>query len=567
VIIMHSSTGPGVPAVFRADCLLGLVLLFPVHRQLPQESLKDVRAQLRTASTRAIAAGAQKQVIARIGLAQTDLHDLEGALRTAEAVDPLAESDSRGRNFGIELMRLQVRSGQSALVLKKLESLKNTAPSLDSRKVVLAIARALAQSGDQAGAATLCREAARAIPADSKDPFDRSAYLFDIAQAQVDVGDRPGARATVRELATLAKDFRRTSNHVAWLYGNLGLLYAGTGDAASAQKAFQRALQELDPQEVTSFHARKVIAARQAQAQDLQAALATAKAIPATDDDRGGPWDRLARADALQEIAQVQLSRGDVEGAQGTVALLEDGDDRDKLRLEIAKSLAGAGKVERALKVASQIEHNPTRKAEAMLEVAAILGRKQRKRLAQEIARSVTYPDLPDLLGVKPAIPFDYKNLDTWGLPYLSLFAFTGRLRHWAEESEGDLAAAAMRCRVALEGHVTIGHPKGLHEWHVRKVAAAQAAAGDVKGALAWLNLFDDEARRLDALLSVAEGVARWLEAIGLAHEVLAPKARLAEQELAELWSQLASDDPGPAERAVWRLALGLRDKTPPASP
>src|SRR5262249_22124419 len=147
-----------------------------------------------------------------------------------------------------------------------------------------------------------------------------------------------------------------------------------------------------------------------------------------------------------------------------------------------------AGEGAKAITIAGNITEE-SRKAQAMLQIATILARRGDKTSARKLAEGLTYPRVRDefLRRLGQNQQFDFRDYKTWGEYYENTSVFTISSFRAAQETAGDLTAAAMQCRVVLEGRGGISYSKVLDHWDVRKVAKAQATAGDASGALGWL--------------------------------------------------------------------------------
>src|SRR5262249_54658055 len=102
---------------------------------------------------------------------------------------------------------------------------------------------------------------------------------------------------------------------------------------------------------------------------------------------------------------------------------------------------------------------------------------------------------------------FVFRDHTSWGELYESGPAFTKISHLLNQQTAGDLTAAALRCRIALEGRGGITYSDVLDQWEVGTVAKAQAAAGDLTGALAWVERLSPP-KRVEALAGLAESLA-----------------------------------------------------------
>lgn len=488
--------------------LLPMVVFLAISTgRLDAEVIPELRARLESARIQAVKTNADARSLADIGSAQVAIDDLDGALRTIAAMSAGDRQSAFGADVLEHLVRSQVRQGDVDGAMDSLESFGSTS----WLRIIRTIVSTAAETGKQERAKRICRETTDEIDADY-DPLPRFLLLLEVARIQLAIDDKSGARRTLGVLEKIASEFTEDNgindrNAKARALAGIGLVKSRTGDVKSGRDAFQRALQLTNLKCTDYKRIRRFIAVAQAEAGYVEDAIKTAKSIPLPT-DRDDALNSLARSRALEDIATIQLSSGDLDGAYGTVMLLEYGDeDRDLLLLQIAKQRAEKRDLLRAINTVWFIS-NEIRRSQAALEVAAIAAAQGKKETAQTIARGLISPRVRWGRGFVSERAFDFEDLETWGLPYGKLRAFTISMHLRAEERAGDLVAAAMRCRVALQGAGNIKDSKMAEKWHVRKVAAAQASAGDAKGALAWADELS-KPKRLPALLGIAEGLQK----------------------------------------------------------
>jgi predicted negative regulator of RcsB-dependent stress response len=180
------------------------------------------------------------------------------------------------------------------------------------------------KSGGRREAEKTLREALDAVEREEKTNPDSSTSFLQIAVAQVTVGDRPGALATVDRL-----------DHVLASTEDLGRKEILLQDVAMTQAQMGEipaALQTADkilPGGLRDF-ALQVIAEQQAQQGDLRGALETAAHIR---DSTWGPF-------ALRRIAHAQAESGDSAGALETIGKLQADSARAEALSGVAFELA-----------------------------------------------------------------------------------------------------------------------------------------------------------------------------------------------------------------------------------
>jgi hypothetical protein len=141
------------------------------------------------------------------------------------------------------------------------------------------------------------------------------------------------------------------------------------------------------------------------------------------------------------------------------------------------------------------------------LEVAAALARQGKKAVARALAQKLDYPRARSINDLPGAAPFRFDDSKTWGARYEFMFAVGIHSMMGAQQREDELLAAAVRCRVALDGRDSITRRVMSKRWNVRRTAEAQASEGDAAGALKWSAELP-RPQRLAALIGAAEGHA-----------------------------------------------------------
>ena len=225
------------------------------------------------------------------------------------------------------------------------------------------------------------------------------------------------------------------------------------------------------------------IAVAQAKAGRVSDAVATALAIQ---------YYPQYKNQALLEIADVQLSRGNQKGATDTADKITDSSTKAIAFLTIAVAYAKSGEKETARNIAGQIH------------------------LVEQ-----------SMLPLKRPTQFEYRRPETWGHLYDKSASFgTIASRLGAVKEAQRLAGAAMTLAQALGESHHERYAEMLKDirWPeiVRAIARAHAASGNAREALAWASRIgsdkkidardDQDARirveqRISALVGVAEGI------------------------------------------------------------
>ena len=289
---------------------------------------------------------------------QIKLGDIEGALQTAKSIKndmqralalsavAVAQMRARERALAADTFRLAERAAQaskpevyrtSALlilasaqaqagdVVAALETLKAIAQDSGGDKAMAEIAVAQAQAGDTEGA----RHTAEALT----DDFKATTALPAIAVALVKRGDRTAATQAIEQALQAAAAIHDASAK-AWALREIAAAQAGLGDRASAAATFQQALQAADGIEKESGKslALNIIAMAQLEAEDIEAALETARRVS----------DSTFKGLVLVAIAYSQSERS-VPGASETcqealeiARSIEDDFWRDLIRARVA---------------------------------------------------------------------------------------------------------------------------------------------------------------------------------------------------------------------------------------
>jgi hypothetical protein len=173
------------------------------------------------------------------------------------------------------------------------------------------------------------------------------------------------------------------------------------------------------------------------------------------------------------------------------------------------------------------------------------------RRAARNIATSLDYPRTDDRFvnAFGGAVnQFRFNDPATWAADFDDRFAFTTHGSQFQQERVTDLAAAAMRCRVALERQVPCD--KRYRGADPRKMAKAQAVGGDSRSVLARMKALG-ESEEVETLLGLAEGFAEFRDEND--HVKRAPAAPSTAVQM-ELWTDLGADPP-----RAWPAAVRLQ--------
>jgi tetratricopeptide (TPR) repeat protein len=443
-------------------------------------------------------------LLVEIGLTQLALDDLAGAQATAKALPAKYARLNGGEayaDFLTELAVAFVRRGD-------LQSARNTCNShLDepdcwtSTRVLLGIARAQAGRGDHAGARQTCDDALRDV---EKSPW----LLIDVARTQVRIGD-DRALDTLKKAETLIDSLPAKSQDRAELSARLAVPLALRGDRERATQFLKQAptvldLTAKDPmQKENNDNARRWIAYAYARIGDFANATRVAAGI----EDTWRDWTYAG-------IAIAQWSKCDLDAAQRTLQAGPEGDLRDEILVELARARSLRADVETALTTMRLIKDD-WRRAQATLEIAASMAKQGKKQEAQRLVASINYLRIrgfdADQQHAGEQLKFDL--LAKWGTSTEHKHALSFSMGSWQQawRKSGDLLAAAVRCRTALDGRGSVKSLAKPDYWDVRKAAYAQASEGDAAGALGWADRLPNP-DRIVALLGAAKGYAEHLK-------------------------------------------------------
>jgi hypothetical protein len=435
-----------------------------------------------------------------IGIAQIKVKDQKEAQKTLAIV---AAGNPRDIcEFVGCLAALQARMGDFEKALVTVSSIRWKSWHFSHCQALLAVARGAADAGFKTGAT---KAIARAIGVAEhiQDHAVRHSIMCDIGMTQIALGLSVDARKTLGVLEDLIPKINTNEQSLARALCSMGCLCEKLPDHPSATKYFAEAVRAIDVKSLGGGVAHEMIAVAQAEAHDVVGAIQVAQSIPET-----FPLS-ANRTKALYGIAMIQISRNDCLGAEKTASQIRQFlNYRSLILIAIAKSYAHSGKTMKAIAVADRIKGD-SRKAQAMLEIATIVAQRGDKKTAWKIADGLNYPQAHDpFIGSTSSGPrFVFRDSKTWGVHYEPTGGFTMASLQHGKETANDLTAAAMRCRVALEGNGIGIDRKILNRWDVRSIANVQSANGDAIGALTWAEYLSG-LQRLSALLGVADGLA-----------------------------------------------------------
>ncbi len=231
--------------------------------------------------------------------------------------------------------------------------------------------------------------------------------------------------------------------------------------------------------------------------------------------------------EALYAIAVAQVKANDVDGAVRTALSVEHFVQyRDDALHKVVDHQIAKRDLKTALATAEKV-HTPSRKAAAILKVAAAHARSGDRKTAANVAARIelTQRDGDAHPGVKNR-RFDYRLPRSWGVCYDAGLAFTfGSYRMSVKRAE-EVAAAAMGLSLALGQKPDQSYAilfNGINTVELtRALARTHAVSGDASDALAWaqqigssgkVNSYEDHdarcavRRRIYALIGVAEGI------------------------------------------------------------
>lgn len=432
-----------------------------------------------------------------LGPAQLALGDLEGALETIRKLSFDGLALPWDTDFLRDLAAALTRSGNGVAPAYEVITLRG-----DRKRGIyyvqerLAIALGQADAKDVEAAKKTCREVCAAAEPDC-----------DVARIQFRLGDLEGARQSRRLIEAAAKELPPTGQERALLCADMAVMCWEMGDKPSSDRILQEGFRAVAGNVRFRENALRYISAANAKVGNVADAVSIAEQLSEKSSER---------AEAYASVALLHWSRGDLAAAQKTILLDADldSDTRDLVLLEIAKAHAQKKEFKQAMATARLVKGD-LRRAQTILEAATIQARAGNIEAAAAGVNALDYPRYEREIVDKSPQPFRFEDPGTWGLPFLSgrpfFISLTGR--RYDIESEGDLVAAAVGCRIAIKGRGTIPYIIEMNDWDVRKAAEAQAGTGDAAGALEWSGRLPED-RRLLALIGVAEGLAQHERAV-----------------------------------------------------
>ncbi len=345
--------------------------------------------------------------------------------------------------------------------------------------------------------------------------------LCDIASAQAEAGDKAGARATVSKALQTAQKIDDAHLHTAAL-SNIAAMQAEAEDIAGALQTAGKIDDAYNRPRALS-----TIAAAQAEAGDIAGALQTAGKI---DDAYNRPW-------ALSTIAAAQAETGDKAGARATLAealqtarkigkaynrawalstiaaaQAETG-DKAGARVTLAEALQTAGKIGKAYNRPRALSTIAAAQAEAgdiagALQTAGKIDNASDRAWALS-AIATAQAEAGDKAGASATAAEALQIAEKIGgliAPSRALSAIAA-----AQAVAGD--KAVVRAIVAIAENIAenIAAAPVIAPFHTATfidIAAMQAEAGDIAGALQTAGKIDNAGGRAQALSAIAAAQA-----------------------------------------------------------
>jgi hypothetical protein len=514
----------------------------------PGKGKPDVQAILREASALAREQGANesywiKRTLLEIGAVQVRAGDFDGALKSISAssydygrkgglielAEAIARNGDRERAFRVLALvtdhgwrqdymddQVQLQWVEYLIAAGKIDRARGAVKQLKSERYRPDGERKLAvgcfRIGDAVQAAAHF-DASISGP-ESKDDFDRARAFWETAEAQLACGMADAAKATVRRLAD------KVELRDPWAKVNAltesAVIMARAKDERSARDLFVRAAAaQAGVNGLNISGALQLIANGQARAGFFEDALKSASAIR----------DVSRRDDGLHEVALMQLTSGDVMGAQATADQIQVYRQYQELVLARVADYHAAGRDFKAALVAAERLKQPSQRAATMLRVATAQARSGDLKAAEEIAGRVRTTARDDALPpVGAGKGFEFARPDSWGVCDLGM-SFTMASYHASLDRAAEVAATAMTLAQILKRKPTKSYAGSFERFEpnpvLRSAARAHAASGDPNEALTWAREIgsagapvrgDSDARRalerrIYALVGVAEGV------------------------------------------------------------
>jgi RNA polymerase sigma factor (sigma-70 family) len=366
-------------------------------------------------------------------------------------------------------------------------------------------------AGDEPATTRLDDILDEALAAARKLASPPSGLLREIATARVKGGNKPAAEKEFAEVyRILDKSIAKADAHgKPFLVTNLGSARVRGGDRAAARVSFQKALElaRSKPQENDRSDALQYLARSQAECGEIAAALEAAR----------GVQPEMYRDQVLADIAVAQVRDGDIRGGSKTIAGLGP--------LGRVKAWIGVARLQAASdRPAAVLSLREARQAMDLLEKAHQPGFLGEIALVQAEAESEAAArktiDEADALARRDNTGF-YKP---WHLTELAVARARAGDRRGAKrileevlsgpDFEDHPGPIPVRACIALgdfrTAYRTLHQPfmdETLQTAGLLELARAQAASGDVKGAVAWARAEEEPRARAFALLGAAEGL------------------------------------------------------------
>ncbi len=212
----------------------------------------------------------------------------------------------------------------------------------------------------------------------------------------------------------------------------------------------------------------------------------------------------LIRADLLAQLAELQAASGDVTGARATLGDVMPVDRRDGPLAEVAQALALSGQADAAREAAGQIR-DMVKQQDALLTVAGLLGAEKVDQLPNPFDRvradclaAKVMAQRGKAAEAKALIARASAGLEELGDAYQQTLARCKVVS--AQAAAGDIKGA-----IASAEKIEEAIPRG---WAMRDIAEAQAIAGDAKTAIATAGRIEQRLEKATALRLIAEAQA-----------------------------------------------------------
>ena len=379
------------------------------------------------------------------------LHRLAEALARAgkreRAFDVLHQLDSyhglrqNPWNDGVQLRWIEylIASGELGRAGKAIDQLKSEEHRPEGlRKLAVGYAK----SGDAGRASELFARALNAAATLQEERY-RCRALSETAAAQLSFGKADAAKAAIHRLA------EKIEFKDPWVKSSAlresAVLMARANDEQTAHDFFRRALgAQKAVDALNEYNALKHLSVAQASVGYIADALKTASMIKHDEKDFRRDSER---EEALCAIAAAQLKANDVDGAIRTAMSIEHFlQYRDDAIHKIVEHLILKRDLKTALTTAEKAT-NPSRKASAMLKVAAAYAQSGDRKKATEVAARIKLTQRDYGIGLPVAgktTGFDYRFPRSWGVTYDVGLASTMLSIRMANNRAAEVAKTAM---------------------------------------------------------------------------------------------------------------------------